>query len=73
MSSSTRIIRVVLLAAAAAVLAFAAFELREKHQEVELAVQNIHDQLDDLDPVSRAAVIAQLSSDEVKKVRSHRQ
>ena len=73
MSSSTRIIRVALLATAAAVLAVAAFQLRGKHQGVELAVQNIQDQLDALDPVSRAAVIAQLSSDEVKKVRSHHQ
>ncbi len=72
MSSSTRIIRVALLAAAAAILAVAAFQLRGKHRQVELAVQSIHDQLDALDPVSRAAVIAELSSDEVKKVRSHR-
>jgi hypothetical protein len=73
MSSSTRIIRAVLLAAAAAVLAAAAYQLREKHHEAELTVQNIHDQLDALDPATRAAVVAQLSSDEVKKVRSHRQ
>jgi predicted ATPase len=73
MSSSTRIIRAALLAAAAAVLAAAAYQLREKHHEAELTVQNIHDQLDALDPATRAAVVAQLSSDEVKKVRSHRQ
>ena len=45
MSVSTRIIRGALLAAAAAVLAAAAYQLREKHQEAELTVQNIHDQL----------------------------
>jgi len=73
MSSSTRIIRAALLAAAAAVLAVAAVQLRRKHQTAELAVQNIHDQLDALDPVTRAAVVAQLSSDEIKKVRSNRQ
>jgi hypothetical protein len=73
MSSSTRIIRAALLAAAAAVLAAAAYQLREKHHEAELTVQNIHDQLDALDPATRAAAVAQLSSDEVKKVRSHRQ
>jgi hypothetical protein len=67
MGSSTRIIRAVLLAAAAAVLAAAAYQLREKHQEADLAVQNIHDQLDALDPATRAAVVARLTSEEVKK------
>jgi len=69
MSSSTRIIRAALLAAAAAALVFAAYQLREKHHEAELAVQDIHDQLDALDPATRAAVVARLTSDEVKKVR----
>ncbi len=73
MGSSTRIIRAVLLAAAAAVLAAAAYQLREKHQEADLAVQNIHDQLDALDPATRAAVVARLTSEEVKKVRNHGQ
>ena len=73
MSSSTRIIRAALLTAAAAVLAVAAAQLRGKHQTAELAVQNIQDQLDALDPVTRAAVVARLSSDEIKKVRSDRQ
>ena len=50
---SPRIIRGALLAAAAAVLAAAAYQLREKHQEAELTVQNIHDQLDALDPATR--------------------
>ena len=73
MSSSTRIIRAALLAAAAVALAVAAAQLRSKHETAELTVQNIRDQLDALDPVSRAAVVAELSSDEVKKVRSHHQ
>jgi hypothetical protein len=38
MTSSTRIIRAVLLAAAAAALAAAAAQLREQHQEADLAV-----------------------------------
>jgi hypothetical protein len=67
MGSSTRIVRAVLLAAAAAVLAAAAFQLREKHQEADLAVQNIHDRLDALDPATRAAVVARLTSEEVKR------
>lgn len=70
MNSSTRIIRAALLAAAAAALAAAAYLLREKHQEAEAAVQNIQDQLDALDPAMRTAVIARLTSDEVKRVRS---
>ena len=73
MGISRRTIRAVLLAAAGVALAVAAYQLREKHQEAELAVQNIHDQLDALDPATRAAVIARLTSDEVKKVRDRRQ
>ena len=73
MGSSTRIIRAVLLAAAAAVLAAAAYQLREKHQEADLTVQNIHDQLDALDPATRTATVARLTSEEVKKVRDHGQ
>ena len=68
MGSSTRIIRASLLAAAAVALAAAAYLLREKHQEAEAAVENIQDQLDALDPATRAAVVARLTSDEVKKV-----
>jgi hypothetical protein len=69
--TSTRMIRAVLLVAAAAVLAAAAALLRDKRQTAELTVDDIHEQLDALDPVTRAAVIAKLSSDEVKKVRDH--
>jgi len=52
-------------------MAVAASQLSEKRQTVKLTVENIHEQLDALDPVTRAAVIARLSSDEVKKVREH--
>ena len=71
MNVPRRIIRAVLLAAAAAALAAAAYQLREKHQEADLAVQSIHDQLDALDPATRAAVIARLTSDEVRKLHDH--
>ena len=71
MGPSTRIIRAVLLTAAGVALAAAAFLLREKHQQAEAAVQTIQDQLDALDPATRAAVIARLTTDEVKKVRGH--
>ena len=73
MGPSTRIIRAALLVVAAAILAAAAVQLRDKRQTAELTVENIQEQLDALDPVTRAAVIARLSSDEVKKVRDHRQ
>jgi hypothetical protein len=73
MSLSPRVIRALLLVAAAAALVVAAAQLREKHQLADLTVENIHDQLDALDPVTRAAVIARLTSDEVKKVRSQRE
>ena len=72
MSLSPRVIRAALLVAAAVVLAAAAAQLREKEQTAKLTVDNIQAQLDALDPVTRAAVIARLSSDEVKKVRGHR-
>jgi hypothetical protein len=72
MGASPRIIRVALLAAAAVALVVAATQLREKRQAAEATVASIHAQLDALDPVTRAAVIARLSSDEVKKVRDQR-
>ena len=70
MSLSPRIIRAALLAAAAIALAAAAAQLHHKRQAAELTVENIREQLDALDPVTRAAVIGRLSSEEVKKVRS---
>jgi hypothetical protein len=69
MSPSSRVIRAALLVAAAAALAVAATQLRDKREMAELTVEDIHAQLDALDPVTRAAVIARLSSDEVQKVR----
>jgi hypothetical protein len=51
------------------VLAAAAYHLREKNHEAELTVHNIYDQLDALDPATRAAVVARLISDEVKGPR----
>jgi hypothetical protein len=72
MGPSPRVIRAALLVATAVVLVVAAAQLRDKRNVAELTVENIHEQLDALDPVTRAAVIARLSSDEVKKVRDHR-
>ena len=72
MSLSPRLIRAALLAAAAVALAAAAVQLRGKRQTAELTADSIQAQLDALDPVTRAAVIARLSSDEVTKVRDQR-
>ena len=72
MSISPRTIRVALLVATAVVLLAAAVQLREMHDTAELTADNIQEQLDALDPVTRAAVIARLGSDEVKKVRDQR-
>ena len=66
---STRLIRAALLVAAAFILAVAAAQLRDKREMAELTVDDIHEQLDALDPATRAAVVAKLSADEVKKVR----
>jgi hypothetical protein len=73
MGLSPRIIRTALLVAAAIALAVAAAQLRDKRETAELTVENIQAQLDALDPVTRAAVIARLTSDEAKKVRNQRQ
>ena len=70
MNVSPRIIRTALLLATAVALVVAATQLRDKRQTAELTVENIEEQINALDPVTRAAVIARLSSDEVKKVRS---
>jgi len=70
MNVSPRVIRAALLLATAVALAVAAAQLRDKRQTAELTVENIEEQINALDPVTRAAVIARLSSDEVKKVRS---
>jgi hypothetical protein len=65
----TRLIRAALLVAAAFILAAAAAQLRDKRETAALTVDDIHEQLDALDPATRAAVVAKLSADEVKKVR----
>ena len=72
MNVSPRIIRAALLLATAVALVVAAAQLRDKRQTAELTVENIEEQINALDPVTRAAVIARLSSDEVKKVRGQR-
>jgi len=70
--STTRILKAGLLAAAAVTLAVAAMQLREKKQDADLVVGEIEDRLAELDPVTRAAVVAELSTDATKHVRAMR-
>jgi len=63
-----RFLRAALLVAAAAALAFAAAQLREKHQEVSSTVDDIEGQVAALDPATRAAVLARLGLDSAKVV-----
>jgi hypothetical protein len=44
--------------------------LREKKAVVDETVTSVQTQLDELDPVSRAAVVAKLTSDEAKTLRT---
>jgi len=72
MNDTARILKVVLLASAAAILAAAAMQLRDKKQSADLIVGEIEDRLAGLDPVTRAAVVAKLSVDETNHVRAMR-
>jgi hypothetical protein len=53
MGESNRLIRLVLLVTGAAIVAVAIAQLRAKREAVEVTAQRIHDQLDELDPVTR--------------------
>jgi hypothetical protein len=65
-----RLLRVILFAAAAAACVAAALQLRERHAAVEQTANDIEDQLNDLDPVTRAAVLARLSKDAEEEIKS---
>jgi predicted acylesterase/phospholipase RssA len=69
MSEPRNILRIVLLAAAAGLLAVAASVLREKKETVDLTIQQIEDAISALDPGTRAAVIARLTADAVQQVK----
>lgn len=69
MSEPRTAFRVVLLVAAAGLLAVAAHVLREKRLAAETITQQIEDTISALDPVTRAAVIARLSTGVGEKVK----
>jgi|APFre7841882630_1041343.scaffolds.fasta_scaffold490934_1 hypothetical protein len=61
-----QILRVILFAAAAVALAFAARQLRDTQRKISLNVDEIEDQIAGLDAVTRAGVIARLTADAAK-------
>ncbi len=66
MGTSHRILTASLAVAAVAAVVVAVVAIsrvRAIHEEVDAATDSIHDQLDALDPVARAAVIARLTKD----------
>ena len=64
-----KILRIVLLAAAAVALAAAAMELQKKRQVADQTADDIEDQLASLDPVTRAAVVTRLTADAAAEVK----
>lgn len=72
MNNSKGIVRVLLIVAVGASLIALLFDLRRKHQAANVAVQDIEDRLAELDPVTRAAVLAKLSTDAAEHERASR-
>ena len=76
MSTSHRILTASLVVAAVAVAVVAVVavsRVRTIQAEADAATESIHDQLDGLDPVARAAVIARLTKDAADEARAHSQ
>jgi hypothetical protein len=69
-ATAHRILRAALLTAAAAALVTAAAQLREKRILAEQTVADIEDQIAALDPATRAAVVARLTSDAAKQAKA---
>ena len=69
MGESRNILRIVLLVAAAVSLVAAAGLLREKRKIVDVTTQQIEDTISALDPATRAAVIARLTTDAGERVK----
>ena len=69
MTHPPKLLRAILLAAAAVLRAVAATQLREKKQLVDLTAHEIEDQIAALDPGTRAAVITRLTADAARAAR----
>ena len=72
MAHGKGIVRTLILVVAGVSLIALALDLRRKHQAADTAIQGIEDQLAELDPVTRAAVLAKLSADAAKHVKASR-
>ena len=73
MSRSTKALVGVAVVAGLSVGGYFLFrKAQEKKLAVDETVSSVQSQLDELDPVSRAAVVAKLSSDQVKGLRGGR-
>jgi hypothetical protein len=64
------LLRVALFAAAAAACVAAALQLREQRATVERTADDIEGQLNELDPATRAAVLARLSKDAEEAIKA---
>jgi hypothetical protein len=70
MNRSWRVlVGVAVVAASAAVAVYASRDLRRKRDLADLTVDQIEEQIIALDPITRAAVIARLSTDAAKVAR----
>ncbi len=70
MSRIRRNLKLVLLAGMAAGIAFAVIKLRHTQKLATQTVGDIEAQIDALDPVTRAAVVAKLTADAAKDVKT---
>ena len=69
--NARRVLRVVLLLAAAAALVGVALTVQDRRRLAISTVDDIEAQLAALDPATRAAVVARLGRDAVHTVRAH--
>ncbi len=72
MSRAGRNLKVALLAGTAAGIVFVVVKLRRTQQLAIRTAGDIEAQLDALDPVAKAAVVAKLSADAAKDVKARR-
>ena len=61
---------IAIVAGAAAVMVFVVLRLRDPHSLANRTVDDIETEINALDPITRAAVVARLSADLAKDVKS---
>lgn len=71
MSRSKRILTLTIVVVAAAGVAVVVIQAAKVKRTATLVADDIENQLGDLDPMTRAAVMGKLSADAAKSVRSH--